>query len=773
MTNTSTTETAETPLAAASSVPIVLEPRQSVALLAAVGAMATAACTFASDSEAGWIARVAGAIVLLAVIPGALTVLAWRPRRVIGLLELLGFSIAISFVELQFLTISALTAHWSPLQALMVIGLMSAAHVVWVARSLKDGVRVQIARHEIALVLLLVGLALLLYAAGSPLANREDHIHISIARRLAELSSPAIDNFYLSPGVVYPYPFPGTHYMMALISRVGDIDPMFLYHKLRAFWGVAAIVLLYGCARVVFESARMALAAALTAVAFVANGTFAGVPRYYWAQMAPYSHASDVAMGVLLPALLFLSFAYLRAETQRESRFFLVSTIAMAVTLIMVHAREVVQFLVYFTAFAATLVIVRGWRTLLGRTMVLLGVTIAALVAHRVWYLAVVTDVDSLVSGKREDVRNLFMESSWGELFGLPLPLLDNYMPGFPLWFQWWIPVVLVLSPVLLYVLRHRPLAWFFAAGTATYLLILRLPVLALPFTYATYFEILYTPARNVVFFVHVLAGVGLYVIAAWMARRGYVVLCVLTPAIAWVAIEFFRRFGAEAAARPDTLFVPVLIGYAAVLVSLLRRRAAEDSRQWIDEPRPRWAAAFSLLLLPMVIVTWEPESAVASWSWSNPRSTPAALLTSLECREDGQFCPPPASLIRFVREQVPVEAILAADYREVYEPTLFMPQQVTVWSGAIEGLAEPRRVFPAYFRHLDRVTAASLDQPFFNDRETREQRVAFVRDLQATNVLVNPRLYSLMKEVLAGDDDLFSPRYDDGTWALYEVTLR
>ena len=100
------------------------------------------------------------------------------------------------------------------------------------------------------------------------------------------------------------------------------------------------------------------------------------------------------------------------------------------------------------------------------------------------------------------------------------------------------------------------------------------------------------------------------------------------------------------------------------------------------------------------------------------------------------------------------------------------MPQQVTVWSGAIERLVEPRRAFPVYFRHLDRATAASLDQPFFNDRETREERVSFIRDLKVTHVLVNPRLYSTMKEVLAKDGDLFSRLYDDGTWALYEVTL-
>jgi hypothetical protein len=129
-------------------------------------------------------------------------------------------------------------------------------------------------------------------------------------------------------------------------------------------------------------------------------------------------------------------------------------------------------------------------------------------------------------------------------------------------------------------------------------------------------------------------------------------------------------------------------------------------------------------------------------------------------------------ALVQFARGRVPADAVLAVDYREAYEPTLFMPQQVVVWSGAIEGLTGPERIFPEYFEHLERARAASLEQPLFNTRETREERIDFICDLRVTHVLVNPRLYSMMKLVLARDAALFAPRYDDGMWALYEVTL-
>jgi hypothetical protein len=102
----------------------------------------------------------------------------------------------------------------------------------------------------------------------------------------------------------------------------------------------------------------------------------------------------------------------------------------------------------------------------------------------------------------------------------------------------------------------------------------------------------------------------------------------------------------------------------------------------------------------------------------------------------------------------------------------MFVPQQVIVWTGTFEGLSNPRDLFPAYLKYFDRAVAASLEQPLFNDRETRSEEVAFIRDLGVTHVLVNPRLHAMMADVLGRAPDLFARRYDDGKWALYQVTL-
>jgi hypothetical protein len=99
----------------------------------------------------------------------------------------------------------------------------------------------------------------------------------------------------------------------------------------------------------------------------------------------------------------------------------------------------------------------------------------------------------------------------------------------------------------------------------------------------------------------------------------------------------------------------------------------------------------------------------------------------------------------------------------------LFMPQQMVVWPGEAQGLI-PREVFGRYYERFDRSAAAYDEQPFFNDRETRAERLSFIRDLSVTHIMVNPRFHKLMSDVLGRDPDVFTARYDDGRWAVYEV---
>jgi hypothetical protein len=338
-----------------------------------------------------------------------------------------------------------------------------------------------------------------------------------------------------------------------------------------------------------------------------------------------------------------------------------------------------------------------------------------------------------------------------------------------------WSPIVLMASPFALFALRRRPLAVMLGASIVCYLLIVRLPLLAIPYLYLTYFEMLYVPIRNVIFFIHLLTGVCAYLVAARLARFRAIIALPIAIGCALLTLAAYRWVGPSASEEPqraDLLFGPVLLAYGAVAWWAWTKRDRPAVDGWIDSPHPRWVLVMAALCVPLLVGTERPESSLRRVSMAGLTTTPSALLSSLPCVDDGRFCPLPPRLIRFAESQVPVESVLAVDIEEQYQPAMFVPQQMTAWPGEAEGLI-PRLVFERYYQHYDRAEAAYGEQPFFNDRETHLERLAFIRDLGVTHVLVTPRLYAMMSAVLRREPDAFTLRYDDGRWALYEVAAR
>jgi hypothetical protein len=743
--------------------------RTIAAALVSTTALAVLVTRTAPDTATASMFRLLLSSAVIGFIPGALAVLAWHPRGSFDALELAGLALAVSFGFNELLTMAALLAHWSAVVSLVLLGafVVVAAAVAWRRTSTVD-----LGWHHVAIVAGLAVLAVYLYAAGSGHDNTEDRIHIAIIERLSYLNRPSFRNIYFAPDVVYTYPFPGTHYMLALMSRLSGLPAIFVYVKLRAFWGVAAIVLLYCCVRSLLDRTRIAVAATVTVLGLVANGAFAAVPGMYWGQLAPFSHASDVAMGVLLPALLLLAFEVVRSSSRREYWFSMIAMITLALMLIIVHVREIVQFIVYLAAFTLALALARAPKQWLGRSAGVLIAVAVMLIAYRVWNAWAVPLVDSLVEGHRRDLRDLYNGSTWLDLFGQPYPLLRNYMPGFQSMFYGLNPVVLLLSPLILIAVRGNKLTWLVGASIVSYLLIIRYPVFAIPYTYATYFEILYTPVRNVVFFIHMLAGIGLFVLAAYLARLAYVALVPLAAAAGVLIVLAVHRVAPILSPRIDLLFVPMLVSYAVLLVMILWRGRREVPDARLLDPPQRWMAAFAIVFGIVLYATRIDESAVVSRRWEDRTPTPTSLMAALPCNDDVD-CPPPPALIRLAHERVSADSVFAVDLHEPYQPALFMPQQMVVWTGGTESLLEPETLFPRYFTYLKAAQNVSIDQPLFNTSETRKDREAFLRDLHVTHVLVNPRLYPSIKPVFDADADLFVPRYDDGRWALYEVSFR
>ena len=460
------------------------------------------------------------ATLAVGVVPGLLLTLLWRPRLQLTMLEAIGFGIAVSVGLIQLLTVLAISVHVGTVVtlAILVVGSAAmAAGVLWRRSSV-----IVVSPDDLIVLSLLLLLGVFLYDLGSPVDWFEDQVHVAIVRRLSALESPRLDNVYFAPGIVYTYPFPGTHYFMALIARLGDLDPLFVYHKLRFFWGPAALVMLNLAARAVFGSRAIASAVVMTAIAFVFNGTFAMVPGFPsgWGQLIPYSHASDVAMTVLLPALLVVAFEYLLAGSARERSFFLAATAVLVLMLTIVHIREVVQFAAYLGCFLAVTLASRGLREYARRTAALLVLSLVIAIAYLGWQAGTVTLVSDIVGDQRARLVTIAATSSLWSLVSTPAPvLLGEFLLSADQLFVGLTPLVLFAGPAVMLLFPRQPLVWLISSSTIVYLAVMTVPLLAVPYIYVTYFEILYTPVRNVIFFAYLFAGAAIYAMVVALAR--------------------------------------------------------------------------------------------------------------------------------------------------------------------------------------------------------------------------------------------------------------
>lgn len=433
---------------------------RTVAILLLLVLGVAVACRLFDTQSAGVTAlTMVTAVLAIAVIPGALITLAWLPRGPLTILEIVGFGIALSAGVVQILTVAAITFHLAPaaMVAVLFAGCLALAAIVVV----KNESTVHVHADEVLVLALLAVLSASLYLLGSPVTSSEDQIHAAVVRRLADLTAPALDNIYFVSDIVFTYPFPGTHYLMALVATVAGLDPLFAYHKLRFFWGPAALVLLYLSAQTMFGGRPMAAAVTATAVVLTCAGVFAMVPEFSWGwgQLATYSHPSDIAMSVLLPALLVMSFEYVHAETRRADTFFLMGAGLLTFMLAAVHVREAVQFIVYFACFLAVSAFVPRFRRYARRAAVLVVLALVVTSAYAVWLEGVDPLYGDVLEERRADLVAVvtdtpvteLLRSSASSVIGDYLPEIEHIRDGLT-------PVFLFAGPLVIVLFRDRPL---------------------------------------------------------------------------------------------------------------------------------------------------------------------------------------------------------------------------------------------------------------------------------------------------------------------------
>lgn len=559
---------------------------RTAAFLLLLPSVAALACRFVNPDHASAAAlKTLTATLAVAAVPGMLITLLCWPRAQLSILELAGFGVAVTFAMVHVLTMAAIVLHVSPVAVLWAIGVLCAAvalRLVW-----RPPVPVTIHIDEVIIAALLAVLALALYLQGSPVGAYEDQVLVAVMRRLSALNVPRIDNFYVAPGVTYTYPFPGLLYLMALVTRVADVDALFVYHKLRFFWGPAALVMLYLVARAVFGQRAIACAVAVTAIVFIASGAFAAVAGFpaWWGQLVPYSYVPDVAMTVLLPALLAAAFAYLCAETARERRFFLATTAGLVLMLTAVHVREIIQFAAYLGCFAVVAAMWRRWRLYLRPTLALLALTLSIAAIYSTWQGSIVPVVHDIVDRERSELASVAGALPLRAMMLEPAPaVLGDFIQDFDQMFAGLLPFLLFAGPAVVVLFRDRPLVWLLASSIIAYLAVMIVPALAAAYIYATYFEILQIPVRNIIFFLYLFAGALVYVAVVLLSQLDRTRLSLPVAGAAGGLLALLTMICLSHGYW--AFFVPAIAAYGFAFLFAAERSERDSFRGLIRSPR-------------------------------------------------------------------------------------------------------------------------------------------------------------------------------------------
>ncbi len=759
--------------------------------LAAVG-LAVVAVTIATrfieaDSAILNAVRIVCAALTVMCVPGVLLLLLAR-LEALTLLEIAGLGTALSVGITTLVTVFCMSLHvsfwWGGL------GLVAGSVVLGGLALRRSGAgaltAVTVPASEWWLLGGMVTIAVLLFLRGSPLAPSEDQVHLAVVRRLAALAQPSVSTIYMTPDLVYTYPFPSTHALFALTSLVGGVDPLLVYHKLRFMWGFVALLCVYLAAKQLFGDIRLASICGWTGVVLVANGVFGQVAPYMWAQLAPFSHATDVAMGVLLPLMLVSTFQYLGAQTPRDRRMFLAATLFLVLTLTTGKIREIVQFIVYLTSFMTASLVFGPRRPWAARAAVLLVPTLVIVGAYAVYHRLTVTEVGAIVDVNRARILELWSQMTLRDHFVRPLndgTIVNN----FNLLFRSVYPLVLLGAPIVFAGFLRRRLLLFVWASIFAYVLIIRIPVVSFAYLLATYYDMLSGPVRNLMFFIYLLTGASIYMAArALSAVRPLALGLVVAGGLGYFlprGLDWLRELVTN---QVDVLFGGLIVGLlAAWWVSTTRWGQRFDDRTRAFHRPVALAACAGVLIASIAVSLHVPVSALTVWKTPILGQYQAAMLTAAAPASAVEYVVgatgaklnakatndvPTPQLVRWIKDHIPAETVVAANLLNATPLSTFIPQQVPAWPLAFWDPVNYCIAFKRYCVMADASVEKYGVQPFFNDREDRDERRAFLKGFHITYVVVDPATADLMTPVLDRQPELFTQEYSEQRWSVWRV---
>lgn len=744
---------------------------------------------FISSNGAIWSAvKVVSASLTILVVPGVLLLLIVKLKAPLTILDIGGLGAALSVGIVTLLTIICMLTQTSFLFA--VLALVSGSFILAAIAIRKNATvgltTITAATPEWLLLAGLVVIGVLLFLHGSPLAPGEDQIHIAVARRLAILQYPSIYNVYLTPDLVYTYPFPVTHVIYASTSILSGLDMLFVYHKMRFVWAILAILCVYLATKKIFDNSRLAYVSGWTCIVLVANGIFGEIPPLMWAQLAPFSHASDVAMGVLLPLLLVSTFWYLGSAHRRDAFIFVLIALLMCLTLVNAKIREIVQFMVYSTSFLAVIFFTKRHRSLMPKIAVLGGATLLIVGLYVMYHRTTVPSVTSIVEFNKIQILKLWNNRPIVDYFVRPFND-GSFVNNSHLFFNNINALVLLCSPLVFLAFLRNRLVLFIWAGLFAYLMIIRFPIFSVPYLTLTYFDMLSSPVRNVIFFIFIMTGVLVYITAIFFSKlKSLALAIILLIGLAFVlsiATELMRGI---LISQSDWLFLPLLIALPVTLGLGFTRWGKSFGSLWLEsEFSGRSVVCAAIFIISLGFFFFKPDTSLAAWK--NPVATNLKQLIGLALAPSvqaeyvvsgsatiykfkGTSDVPTPDLIQWMKQNVPVDAVCAVNMFNGNILTTFVPQRVPAWPLSWYDPVNYCRNFPGFCKAADIAFKQHGTQPFFNGDEQIEDRINYLGKLGISYIVVDPSYYDMMERVLGQYPDQFSKEFDKGRWSVFRT---
>jgi hypothetical protein len=421
----------------------------------------------------------------------------------------------------------------------------------------------------------------------------------------------------------------------------------------------------------------------------------------------------------------------------------------------------------------------------------------AVAMSYLTWYQRTVGHIDTFVRERRDllvGVASEFRPTDWVVRPFLH-PAFGDSLDSF---FFSWFPLLLLLGPALLVWRPRRPQVILTFFSVLAYLLIVRFPFLTVPYIYLSYFEILFTPVRNVVFFAYLMTGFGAAIIAGVANRldarwgRG-----VAIAGLGLAGAVTYRGAGPFLARWPEGWLDLALLEHGLALYFVGRH--PERVNRFASWLRPAagwgWVATASVLISLLAALTFSPRTSPLVVP-ANSRITTVrdALEFPTITQQNVPFpynpddpermgrhktlrlgsvvsTPPPRALVAWASRKLPLDAVFAINLLNLYSPAPFMPQQVAYWPHIDSSTGSYfRRIFPAYYKHLESALAGRGEQPFFNPHDGLVERLDFMRDVGATHVLVDPMYHDMLVPLLSSWPRSFQMLYDAEGWAVYRA---